>query len=245
MVSPLLVPVWGIGWWRLARDPALRTWRAFAVAYVVLAALFLLTGGKPYYLAGLYPVLLAAGAGPVADWVGRGAGRARGVAVTAAAAVSLVIDAVLMLPLVPVDRLGATPIAAVNYDAGETVGWPRLAAAVEEVRAGLPTGDTVAVLTANYGQAGAVDRFAPELGPAYSGHNAYGTWGPPPEDAGTVIAVGHPEERRARWFGRVELAARVDNGVDLDNEEQGTPVWVATDRLAPWSEIWPELRRLG
>ena len=48
--------------------PGLRTWRAFAVAYVVLAVLFLVTGGKPYYLAGLYPVLLAAGADPVVDW---------------------------------------------------------------------------------------------------------------------------------------------------------------------------------
>jgi hypothetical protein len=31
--------------------------------------LFLVTGGKPYYLARLYPVLLAASAQPVLDWV--------------------------------------------------------------------------------------------------------------------------------------------------------------------------------
>jgi hypothetical protein len=60
-----------------------------------------------------------------------------------------------------------------------------------------------------------------------------------------VLVVGYREERLTRWFGRVEEAARVDNGVDLDNEEQGATIWVATDRLAPWSEIWPELRRLG
>jgi hypothetical protein len=245
LVSPLLVPVWAIGWWRLARNPALRTWRAFAVGYVVLAVLFLVTGGKPYYLAGLYPVLLAAGAGPVVDWVRRAGGRARTATVGIAIVLSLGINAVLMLPLVPVDRLGATPIADVNYDAGETVGWPRLAAAVEEVHADLSSDRKVVVLTANYGEAGAVDLFAPTLGPAYSGHNAYGTWGPPPEDVGTVIVVGYPEERLTPWFGRVELAARVDNGVDLDNEEQGAPIWVADDRLAPWSEIWPELRRLG
>ena len=245
MVSPLLVPVWALGWWRLAHDPALRTWRAFAVAHAALAALFLLTGGKPYYLAGLYPVLLAAGAAPVVDWARRGAGRARGAVVGVALAVSLVLDAVLMLPLMPVDRLAGTPIADINYDAVETVGWPRLAAAVEAVRADLPAGATVAVLTANYGQAGAVDRFAPALGPAYSGHNSYGAWGPPPEGAGTVIVVGYSEERLTRWFGAVELAARVDNGVGLDNEEQGAPIWVATDRRAPWAAIWPELRRLG
>jgi 4-amino-4-deoxy-L-arabinose transferase-like glycosyltransferase len=243
LVSPLLVPVWIVGWWRLARDPGLRRWRAFAVAHAVLAVLFLVTGGKPYYLAGLYPVLLAAGAGPVVEWAR--AGRRRTIAVGAAIVVSLGLNSVLMLPIVPVARLGGTPIVDVNYDAGETVGWPRLAARVEDVRAGLPSGERIAVLTANYGQAGAVDRFAPALGPAYSPHNAYWSWGPPPEDAGTVLVVGYREERLTRWFGRVEEAARVDNGVDLDNEEQGATIWVATDRLAPWSEIWPELRRLG
>ena len=77
LVSPLLVPVWVAGWWRLARDPALRPWRAFAVAYVLVAVVFMLTGGKPYYLAGLYPVLLAAGAAPVLGWARRGARRTR------------------------------------------------------------------------------------------------------------------------------------------------------------------------
>jgi len=244
LVSPALVPVWALGWWRLARDPGLRTWRAFAVAYPLLAVVFLVTGGKPYYLVGLYPVLLAAGAPPVLAWARRGGRRVRAVLVPPLA-LSLVPNALLMLPLVPVGSLAATPVPDVHYDAGEQVGWPSLAATVQRTGDGLPAGARVAVLTANYGQAGAVDRFAPDLAPAYSGHNAYWTWGPPPEDADVVIAVGLPEEQLSRWFGRVEPAARVDNGVGLDNDEQGVPVWTATQRRVPWSEIWPQLRRLG
>jgi hypothetical protein len=245
LVSPVLVPVWVAGGWRLLRDPQLRTWRAFAVAYGLLTVFFLLTGGKPYYVAGLYPVLLAAGAEPVVAWARRGSGTGRRTVLGAALGLSLLIDGVLGLPVVPVSRLADTPVADISYDAGETVGWPRLAAAVERVRGDLPADARVVVLTRNYGEAGAIDRFAPDLGPAYSGHNSYWTWGPPPEDADTVIAVGVPEEQLARWFGDVETVDRYDNGVDLDNEEQGVPIAVATDRRVPWSVIWPGLRRLG
>ncbi|GAA1192728.1 glycosyltransferase family 39 protein [Pseudonocardia alaniniphila] len=243
LVSPLLVPVWAVGWWRLARDPALRTWRAFAVTYVVLVVVFIATGGKPYYLAGLYPVLLAAGAAPVLAWA-----RARGwrsVVLGTALVLSAATSSVLMLPLVPVERLAETPIVDINYDAGETVGWPQFAATVAAARSTVPAADHVAVLTRNYGEAGAVDRYLPALAPAYSGHNAYWDWGPPSDDVTTVIAVAFTEEQLRSWFSRVELAGRIDNGVGLENEEQGTPVWVASGRLVPWHQIWPQLRSLG
>jgi Dolichyl-phosphate-mannose-protein mannosyltransferase len=243
LISPLLVPVWALGLWRLARDERLRTWRALAVAYLLLAVLFLVTGGKPYYLGGLYPVLLAAGAEPVLAWAQ--AGRLRATALTGALVLSAAVSSVLMLPLVPVERLAATPIVDIHYDAGETVGWPRFAATVAAVRSTLPPDARVAVLTSNYGEAGAVDHFRPELRPAYSGHNAYWSWGPPPDDVDTVIAVGFAEPRLRAWFGEVVPAARIDNGFGLDNDEQGAPVWVARQRLAPWSDLWPQLRRLG
>ncbi|WP_236828339.1 MULTISPECIES: glycosyltransferase family 39 protein [unclassified Blastococcus] len=244
LVSPVLFPVWMAGWWRLLRDPALARWRSFAVAYAVLAVLFLVTGGKPYYLAGLYPLLLAAGAERALAWARRGGARARRVLVPALA-LSLAASAVLMLPVLPVGWLPATPVPAVNYDAGETIGWPRFAAAVQRARAGLPAGAEVVVLTGNYGEAGAVDRFAPALGPAYSGHNAYWTWGPPPESADAAVVVGLPPDDLTRWFGEVRPAGRIDNGVGLDNDEQGRTVWSASDRRLPWAEIWPQLRRLG
>jgi Dolichyl-phosphate-mannose-protein mannosyltransferase len=245
LLGPLLVPVWVAGLWRLARDPELRTWRAFAVAYVLLAVLFLVTGGKPYYLAGLYPVLLAAGADPVLRWLRRWSTRTRAVVVSAVLGFTFAVSAVLGLPLVPVDRLAGTPIPVVNYDAGETVGWPELVDTVTAVRAQLPSGEPVAVVTRNYGQAGAIDRFAPDLGPAYSGHMAYWDWGPPDDATTTAIVVGWPEDMLRGWFGEVRLAATVDNGVGLENDEQGTPVWIVADPARPWSQLWPELRRVA
>jgi hypothetical protein len=242
LVSPLLCPVWLAGLWRLVRDARLRIWRAFAPAWALLAVLFTATGGKPYYLAGLFPVLLAAGAAPVLAWAGSSVARRR--VLGAALVLSLVIDALLMLPLLPVTVLARTPVPAVNYDAGETVGWPRFAATVAAVRAGVAD-PHVAVLAGNYGEAGAVDHYLPALGPAYSGQDSYWTWGPPPENVTTIIAIGYAQQQLQAWFGHVELAARIDNGVGLHNDEQGRPVWIARDRRIPWTMIWPALRRYG
>ncbi len=249
LVSPLLVPLWLAGLWRLARDPTVRRYRGFALAYALLAVVFMATGGKPYYLTGLYPVLLAAGAEPTLRWVRVRATRLRRAALGAAIALSAAISAVLMLPLVPVQSLGGTPVADINYDAGETVGWPRLVGTVEDVYRRLPAEERggAVVLTRNYGQAGAVDRFGGELGlpTAYSGHNGYAEWGPPPDSATTAVVVGYDQARLGAWFADCEEAARVDNGVDLENDEQGTPIWVCRDRTVPWTRIWPEVRLLG
>jgi 4-amino-4-deoxy-L-arabinose transferase-like glycosyltransferase len=243
LTGPALVPVWALGWWRLARSAELRPWRAFAVAHVVLAALFLVTGGKPYYLAGMYPVLYAAGAAPVLAWAQAAAGRMR--TVVLALAISLALQSVVLLPLLPEKWLAATPVTDIHYDAGETIGWPALAATVAGVSESVPDGERVAVLARNYGEVGAVDHFLPALGPAHSGHNAYWDWGPPPDTVTAVIVIGYPEERVRQWFGRVELAARVDNGVGVDNDEQGALIWVAREPRTPWPVLWPQLRRLG
>ncbi|MBA3529593.1 MAG: glycosyltransferase family 39 protein [Propionibacteriaceae bacterium] len=247
LVSPALVPVWVTGLLRLFRDPAVRWARCLAWAYVLLAVIFLVTGGKPYYICGLYPVLLAAGAGPVIDWAtGK---RARRLAVGSAVALSAVVSTVLMLPVLPAAWLHRTPIVSINYDAGETVGWPRFVETLAQAHRALPAADRTSaiILTGNYGEAGAVDRFGGTLGlpEAYSGHNAYGLWGPPPPGSGPVLAVGIEEQQLRRLFGSVQAVATIDNGLQLDNDEQGNTVWLCRDLHLPWAATWPQLRRLG
>jgi hypothetical protein len=253
LVSPLLVPIWVAGLVRLLRRPALRRYRSISVAYLVLAVLFLAVGGKPYYLAGMYPVLVAAGAEPTLRWVRvartRAGVRLRAGLLGIALAVSAAMSAVLMLPLIPVQQVAATPVVNLNPNASESIGWPELAHSVSTLYTTLPEAeraDAIA-LTGNYGEAGALDLYRTELAlpPVYSGHNSYADWGPPPEAAGTTIAVGLDEPRLRRWFGSVRQVSRIDNGVGVTNEEQGRPVWLCRDRLAPWATIWPQLRRVG
>ncbi len=243
-MSPVLVPIWGIGWWRLLRAPRLRIFRSFGWAYLLLALIFLATGGKPYYLLGLYPVLFAAGAEPVVAWARRSAGRRAGLA--AVLALSLVVDAIITLPVLPVRWLGPSPVLALNPDAGETVGWPAFVETVAQVEHTAPVGTVI--LMGNYGEAGAVDRFGPAFGlpAAYSGHNGYGLWGPPPDTSGgSAVVAGIPETQLRQWFGSVVPKAIVDDGVDLDNDEQDNTVWLCTRQREPWSRLWPSVRHLG
>jgi 4-amino-4-deoxy-L-arabinose transferase-like glycosyltransferase len=241
LVSPVLAPVWIAGLVVLARRPALREFRCFAVAWVFLVVVFLATGGKPYYLAGMFPVLLAAGAIPTDGWLQRG-GAGRRNLLWAGVALSGVVSAFIALPLLPAKN--SSPVVAMNGDVGETIGWPDLTRTVADVyrRAGPGT----VIFTSNYGEAGAIDRYGPALGlpAAYSGHNAFGYWAPPPYRPGPVVTVGLDGAGLSRFRG-CRLAARIDNSAGVDNDEHGEPVEACLGTAGPWSRIWHELRHLG
>jgi hypothetical protein len=202
------------------------------------------SGGKPYYLAGLLPALLGAGSVWVDDWLERGSRMVRSAALAGAIALSAVIGGLISLPVLPAEDADA--VIAMNEDVGETIGWPEFARTVGDVHRSLPNADRAVVLTRNYGQAGAIDRYGPDLGlpRAYSGHNAYGDWGPPPEDGAPVVGVGLlPDDIEHLLDCR--LAGTVDNGLDVDNDEQGTRIYLCAGPRGSWSSEWPELRRLG
>lgn len=242
LVSPVLAPVWIAGLVALMRHQRLAPFRLFAVAWIVLVIVFLATGGKPYYLAGMFPVLLAAGAIETDGWVERGGSRRRGLLLWSLVSLSGVVSAFIALPLLPVKNAG--PVIAMNSDVGETIGWRDLTRTVAASyrRAGPGT----VVFTSNYGEAGAIDRYGPALGlpAAYSGHNAFGYWGAPPDRPGAVITVGLESSQLSHFRG-CRLLARIGNSADVNNDERGAPVQLCAGPRAPWSAIWPKLRHLG
>ena len=243
MVSPFLAPVWIAGLVGLFRDPALRRVRFLGWAYVVLAALFLVTGGKPYYLAQLTPALLGVGAVPVARWART---TTRIAALGAGLALSGAVNAVIALPLLPAEDIG--PVLAVNYDAGETVGWQTLTNDVSRAVDGLAPSEraSAVILAANYGEAGALDRFGRGLPPVFSGHNGYGDWGPPAERSVPVIVVGYRDTARLdHLFAECQRVGTVDNRLGVDNDEQGAPITRCDGPRSSWARIWPDVRHLG
>ncbi len=229
-VGPLLAPIWIAGLVVLLRQPALRS---LGWTFIVLLSLFVLLGGKPYYLAGLMPLLFASGAEAFLGWV-------RGWVAVLAIALSLPAM-VLVLPILPVRALG--PVAMINYDAGETVGWPQFVRQVADTYRLLPEG--TAIVTGNYGEAGAIDRYgrAQGLSAPFSGHNAYWLWGHPPGQVPALVIGIDPALLDASCESLQPLG-KIESPDALDNDENGTELSLCTPRR-PWAELWPSFRHLG
>lgn len=97
--------------------------------------------------------------------------------------------------------------------------------------------------TANDGEAGALE-FSGTPAAVHSGHNGYGVWGPPPDSAtGPFLVVGYWQ--RPAWGVGCQPVARIDNGLDVENEEQGAAVLVCTGTTGPWSTIWDDVVHLS
>ena len=248
VISPVGAAVWIAGLVALFRRPAWRPYRALAWAWAVVLGLMLIGGGKGYYDAPLLLALTAVGSVPVVDWWSRGRVALRRSALAAGVVLCAAIDAFLMLPIAPASHVPAV-VTAINYDAGETIGWPAMTDSVAKVYRSLPAADRAhtTIITANYGEAGALARYGPSrhLPTAYSGHMSVADFGRPPAGADVVIAVGFDEASYLqRFFGSVQRAGSIDVGVDIDDDENGEPIWLCRDPDASWPVLWPKLRRV-
>lgn len=236
-LGPLFVPVWVAGVVTLLRDPALRPVRAFGLAYPLMLVLLFLIAGQPYYTVGLLAALFAIGTVPVERRVTRRWILVAGAAVNAGFAI------LTSLPVLPVGVVGGTPIPAINQGISDQVGWRRYVRQVADVYEALPAQDKpgTVLLTGNYGEAGALDRYGPALGlPAvYSGQNELWWLGPPPPSATVVVLVTQGDPARSTAFGSCEHKADLDNGYGVENEEQTARVFVCRDLRGTWAELWP------
>ncbi len=139
LVGLALVPVWGIGLWRLLRDRSCaRSGSSGSPTYCSLPCFW-----RPAASPTTWPACTRCCSRPVPSqcWIGRGAVALRSGLVAAALAVTAAVSMVLFLPVVPPSALAGTPIPEVNPDAGATLGWPELVATVAGVHRDLPPGE--------------------------------------------------------------------------------------------------------
>jgi 4-amino-4-deoxy-L-arabinose transferase-like glycosyltransferase len=241
LLGPPLVPIWIAAITGLVRRPEWRPVRFLIVTFPVVVGLVVVAGSQFYYEYGLLAAMYAIGCVPAAEW----AVRTRRVwAPVVCVAVNAAICTAIALPWVPVRELGATPIPAVDQVTRLQVGWPRYAQQVERVAVRQPS-DAI-VLTADYGEAGAIDRYAPSLAArVYSGHNALHDLGAPPAGVQTVVVVGYGMDWVPKRFTSCRTVAHLDAGVRLVSEEQGAPIRVCTGPNVAMSALWHEAGRIG
>lgn len=240
LIGPPMVPVWLIGIRHLWVTPALAPAR-FLLVCLVLLLVFTFTGGtQPYYFMTPLAAVFAAGCVPL----GKRWGSARPMVLPYA--VNAVVSGLIALPLLPLTVLGSTPVPGISPLAADQVGWPAHVGSVDSAyrQAVAAHGEPVAILTANYGEAGALARFGPNLDlPApQSGHNHLHVLGGPDPEVQTVVLVG--TDSQTEHFEQCSTVSELDNGVDVDNEEQGVAVRVCHGPTDTWAALWPGFAHL-
>jgi 4-amino-4-deoxy-L-arabinose transferase-like glycosyltransferase len=239
MFSPVIAVVWVFGLVQLLRR---RDWvlvRPVAVAFLTVAVVFLVVGGKGYYVAGAVPPLTAAGCTALAQrWSARAL-----VACGAVLALSGLFAWQALVPVLPAHTYAASFYTGIDEDQLETIGWPAEVADVRRALDGLPPAERAraVVFTLNYGEAGAMEWYGVGR-PVYSGHNGWGDWGPPPAGARPVVVVD--DTAPTADFRGCRRTATVRNAAGADNEENGHGVWVCAGPRGSWAARWPRLVHL-
>lgn len=243
MLGPPVVAIWIAGLVKLLRDRALRPVRAIGVAYLVMCVLVPVIAGQPYYTLGLQLGLWAVGSVATVNWFAGRAGRRA--LVVAGMAVNMAIAALIALPILPVSVLADTPIPAINQATRDQIGWPAYVRQVAEAYRTLSPDEAAraVIVAGNYGEAGAVDRYGGRYGlpKVYSGQNELYYLARPPDSATVAILLGMDYAART-YFDSCQVATRFDNGVGIDNEEQGRAVWVCRGPKGTWALLWPDFQ---
>lgn len=207
-LHPLFLPIWLAGLISLLVGRRSRA-RVLGWTYLVLLVLMIAGKAKNYYLAPIYPMLFAAGAVAIEDWLARRAW-SRGRLWPKAAIAALVVAvgasvAPAILPFLPPDKLlayqrniGEAPSKTeVRHEGpleqrlGDQFGWPELVADVAKIYRSLPPEERAktGIFASNYGEAGALNLFGPALGlpPPICAHQNHYFWGPPKPEPENLI----------------------------------------------------------
>jgi hypothetical protein len=246
----------GLAWLLLGR--AAKPFRALGLAFLVVLAVLVLSGGKPYYLAPAYAAPLAAGSVALEGWT-----RSRARWLRPVLAVLVVVAGLALAPLgrpvLPVDdfvryaaAIGIEGAPEERHEMGrlpqffaDMHGWREMAEAVAGVVRTLPEEQRrkACIFGQNYGEAGAMEYFGPDLDlpPAISAHNSYWLWGPGPCDGDVLIVIGDDRGRLDELFESVELGATFTCR-DCMPYENDRPIWVCRGLRMPIRELWAEIR---
>ncbi len=245
--NPFTLPLWIAGFFACLFAASQKRFRLLAWLFLTTFVLFMITRGRAYYTSPAYVMLLAAGSVWFENWL---AGRAKAVrrigfsVLWGLLVVGSVIGVVLIKPIAPINSPLWAVTSDVNGEVVEMVGWQDLTEQVAGIYQSISEAEKprTVILAGNYGEAGALDLYGPEAGLPHviSGANSlwyrgYGAFEPE-----TAIVVGFDRGYADSFFQQCQLAGRVINRYDVDNEEstRHTGLYVCRQPRQPWNEMW-------
>jgi len=259
LVHPLLAPLWIAGLAALLCSRRFAGFRMLGWCYLAVFAFFEVTKGKNYYLAPIYPMLLAAGAVVLESGIARTRRAWLKPAVVTVVLASAACLAPIVVPVLPVDGYLAyqkkLPFAVPRMERrhlgsdlpqhyADQFGWREMTAAVAAIRQEIPAGERPAcgIFANDYGEAGALDFFGRGYGlpPALSGHQSYFLWGPRGYTGNCMIVLNSSRERLEGLFDQVEYRGKSANPYALEQH------WIFLCRGAKFGSlaaVWPALKK--
>jgi hypothetical protein len=263
LVNPLTAPIWLAGLFSLLFSARLRSYRVLGWCYLVCYGVFFVLHGKNYYLAPVYPMLLAAGAVVIET----GISRPRLAWMKPAIAVVLLATGVHLAPVVvPVlspDRFLAytkylpfkLPVmehsharAALPQWYSDQFGWQEIVdeTAVAWNRLTPDERKDCGIFAQDYGQAGAIDFLGRRDGlpSSLSGHQTWFLWGPRGYSGNCMIVLDDRKEVLERYWNQVEyVGTSAPNPYAL--EQQIAVFLCKGKKFDSWAGEWPHLKRWG
>jgi Dolichyl-phosphate-mannose-protein mannosyltransferase len=232
-----LAVVGGVWLWR--RPPL----RPFAWAAALVVAGFALEQGRAYYPLPALIVCVAAGAVALERW--RPPRRWRRPAALAALAAVQVLVLAVAAPLVVPIRSTAGMVSSgewKNTFYKDEIGWPQLVGQTARAWRSLPASQRAgaAILAENYGEAGALARWASAYGlpQPVSGHLSWQYWRPSRLPQRWVLAVGYDPSVLRGLCTHDRVLARIGNRFGMANQERGRAIAIC--RLPrPLGALWP------
>jgi hypothetical protein len=268
MMSYPTLPVWlaGLGYLLLHRDG--RRFAPLGWAYLfILVAMMTAPNGRTYYVAPAYPMLFAAGALWFENWLSRKSEVDRPNARVARptrfwlggiyAALILVFGALtapIAIPVLPVEtyirytralhlqqpRIETHQLGPLPQLYADMFGWEEMVQVVARAYNALPPEERArtAIVTQNYGQAGAIDFFGGKYGlpKAISSHQSYYFWGTRGYTGDIVLDVGESYQHLARVYHSVQPVGHVYHPYSMPYEH--FTIYLCRGPKYPLKEVW-------